>query len=243
LDDADDEGQRRADAARRKAKADRYVGRFPVTDLAVAVAARGESRKKLIEAFVRTIPQGSYAVTRGLMRRIYNAQPVEEFALFRDLPPDPWPAIEKAIRGACEPQHLADNLEAADLLFKHARSDNLIATIHEAAPLRVKARSYISIGIDLYVTIEDRLVFEFVHFRRTPLTPPQAAILSSLVHYAYCVGDFAHAEVDIVSICGKRGTPRTLTRSTVPRSDLLSREELDTEIEDVYRLLWTIAGA
>lgn len=243
MDDPNDEGKRRAEAARKKAKADSSIGRFPVTDLAIAMSVTGENRRKRIEAYVKGFPTGSYAVTRGLMRRIYNAQAAEEFALFKELPPDPWSVIERAIRAGCEPDHLADNLEASELLFKHARARDLIATIHEAAPLRVKARSYISIGIDLYVTVKERLAFEFVHLRRAPLTSAQAAILGSLVHYAYCVGDFAQADVDIVAICGKRGIPRTLTRTTVDRDKLWTREDLDKEIEDVYSTLRTIAEA
>ncbi len=238
----EEEGKRRADQARRRAQADKRVGNFPVTDLAIAVAATGETRRKCIEGYFKGFPLGSYAYTRALLRELYGARPAPETSLFADLPAAPWSVLEDALRRVCPPHHFDDNLEVSRLLFAHARGPNVEATQHPPATLRIGSRSEVQIGIDLYVTHSGRLAFEFVHLRRTRLPPKQAAILASLVHYAYCVGDYAEAEVDIVSMCPIGKGPRTLTTQTVPSSALWAKADLDREIEDVLRILREIAG-
>jgi hypothetical protein len=239
----DEEGKRRAEQARRRAKADKRVGDFPVTDLAIAVAATGETRRKCIEGFFKGFPAGSYTGTRALLRELYGARPAPDSSLFTELPAAPWSFLESALRTACQPDHFEDNLEVSRLLFAHARASDVEATQHPPVTLRIGSRSEVRIGIDMYVTHAGRLAFEFIHLRRTRLPPKQAAILASLVHYAYCVGDYAEADVDIVSMCPVGKGSRTLTTQTVPRSAIWKKADLDREIEDVLRILREIAGA
>ena len=73
----------------------------------------------------------------------------------------------------------------------------------------------------------------------------------SLIHYGYVRGDFEEARVEIadlsceevsVRVDGRRQpAPRTPRILALGDGDLIGRQDLQTEIEDVYRILLRIA--
>ena len=227
----------------RRQNADKLVGRFPVTTLAEAVAVRGESRRKVIERFVRGRPDGTFTPLRKLFRRVYGSQggiDGADQALIPDLPPDDWPAIDRALRATCDPEALEANLHVGYMLFKHARETGYVATNIDVLPLRI-GRANVSIGINFYLTQGERLIFQFPHLRKSPLSPAQASILGSLISFGFVQGDYAAAEVEIISFAAFARNERVTKLIEVPRADMWSREQLESEIDNVYDTLWRIA--
>lgn len=237
---------------RGRRNADKLVGRFPITTLVEAVAAVGDNRRKLLERFVKGNPQGTYTPTRKLFRRIYGSHgPIDgaDGPLFADLPADPWPVIDQALRDACDADVLYDNLTVARMLFDHARKGQYVATNIDRLPLQI-GRSKVQIGLDFYLTQGERLIFQFPHLRAAALTRQHATILGSLVHLGLVTGDYSAADVEIISFATdpKRRDPAYPDRKLrvphlqlVERADMWSRAELQEEIDDVYDILWAIA--
>jgi hypothetical protein len=215
-------------------KADALLGRFPVTDLAKAVARSGDKRETFLRNFVNGFPQGSYAPLRRVVPRIYGVQP----PLF-EVPTEGWPTIERTLREITPQAFLANNLSRGSELFQHAREENYVATYIAPQVFRY-GRGTAPIGIDFFLTQRERLIFQFPHFRSEALNASEAIVLCSIIQYAYAVGDFAEAEVEIVQFAKSRQNrfPHIICPD---KQALLSRDQLNKEIDDVYSILRTLA--
>lgn len=252
----DDDSEKRAGKARgRRVRADKLIGRFPLTRLAEAVAVRGDARRRALEGFVRGAGRGTYGPTRAFMRRLYGSHGAEEGAvapLIADLPSEPWEKIKRDLIDFCDPEVLADNLELAELIYIHAREEGYQATNYDERVLRT-GRSIVPVPINMFLTQGERLIFQYPHLWRTPLTPEQENVIATIIALVCADGDFAIADIEIVSFLAdgppsrrKSRTPavrppRKARLSTIGRSRFLSREDLQNEIDDVYALLRELA--
>lgn len=241
--DGKEKGPRKLSPKERRKRADARIARFPVNDLVTAIAARGDQRQRIIQQFVEGSPTTSYEGTRALMRRIYATNGAEDGvseALFEDLPPEPWEKIEARLSEVCKPTDFDNNREISRLLFDHARSGVYRATNIAAVNLRI-SRTTVPMRLDFYVTEGSRLIFQFPHLRRSALSSSHANVLGSLLHISYVQGDFAGAEIEIVSASAPKNKPRVVTLRTLDPRRFIGREELGIEIDDVYRILEEIA--
>lgn len=249
----DDEGKRRG----RRKRADKLVGRFPLTNLAEAVSVSGTQRERVLLNFVKGAGPGTYTPTRNFLRRLYGSHGAEDGAfspLIPELPPEPWDRIEPDLRLACEPDILADNLEVARLLYDHARAEGYVAT-HFDPPVLRTGRSIVPIPINMYLGQGERLIFQFPQLRRTPLTAGQENVIATVIALTCATGDYEPAEVEIVAFppvaaqsrARREGPaaapPRRETRLlTVGRDRWIPRAELAAEIDDVYAILGRLAA-
>lgn len=215
-------------------KADALLGRFPVTDLAKALAVSGDRRVKFLQSFVDGFPKGSFATLRQLTPRIYGAR----MPLF-DLPPEDWVHIERTLNAITPAAFLQSNLLRGRQLFDHAREEDYEATVVPAQVFRY-GRGTAPIGLNFYLTKGERLLFQFPHFRSLALNAAEGIALCSVIRHAYAVGDFAEADVEIVQfVKGRRNRePHILCPD---RDDLLGRRALNAQIDDVYAILRTLA--
>ncbi len=158
---ADDGPPRRSEGA----KAQSLLNRFPVTDLAQAVAKGGERRRRFLEHFVKSWPNGSYAPTRQSFHMIYGVS-----SSLIQIPPEPWQEIEKNLRSLSESDMLDMNMSASRELFDLVRSREYSATTCDEQVLRVGFNQIVPIGLTFYVTEGDRLLFHFPHLSVRPGT-------------------------------------------------------------------------
>lgn len=227
-----------------------------MTSLAQAVAVTGDARRRVIERFVRGAGPGTYTPTRSFMRRLYGSHGAEDGAvspLIAELPPEPWDKIEADLIKACEPDAAAANVQVARLINKHAREEGYVATHFDVRVLRT-GRSIVPVPIDLFVTKDERLIFQFPQLWRTSLKPSQEDVIATVIALVCATGDYATAEIEIVSFppiappkrkpSGEKPTlvPRGTKLTTIDRRRFISRERLQAEIDDVYTMLKAIAA-
>lgn len=249
----EDEGKRRG----RRRRADKLVGRFPLTNLAEAVSVTGVQRERVLRAFVSGAGPGTYAPTRTFLRRLYGSHGAEDGAyspLITELPNEPWEKIEPDLRAACGPDNLHDNIEVSYLLYNHARTENYIATNFDSPVLRT-GRSIVPIPINMFLAQGDRLIFQFPQLRRPPLTATQENVIATIIAMTCAYGDFEAADIEIVSLpsagmpsrANRQGSssapPRRDVRlTTIDRARWIPKDALAAEIDDVYAILRTLAA-
>lgn len=166
-------------------------------------------------------------------------------------PASDWPKIESAIRRNCKGKDEAMNLSAARALFDLVRDEDFAAYPHPERSLRLGLDRSCAIRIEHYLVRDDRLVFQFPYPRRTRLSNHEFRVMASLMHYGYAIGDYADALIEIadlspederVRIDGRwEAGPRTPRVLTFGSDDIIAREALETEVQDVYRILMLIA--
>ena len=221
----------------KESKVQNLLRRFPIVDLARAVALDGINRKAFLSQFVNGYTTLSYSPTREAAPMIYGAQK----PLF-EMPPEPWLAIERHLIDTTRPDILDMNLEASRQLFDLIRSQNYIATECDVQVLRVRLKQSVNIGLNFYVTQGERLIFQFPQLRKTTLSENALHMFGSIIHHSYAQGDFASAEIELADIGylpdSKQRTPRI---RRVPSSCILDRSALTERIEEVYDLLRDLA--
>jgi hypothetical protein len=141
-------------------KAQNLLLRFPVTDLACAVALTGQRRLAYLKRFIGGGTVLSYVPTREAAIMIYGVQK----PLFES-PIEPWEKIERHLRDNTDPTILDMNLNTSKLLFKLVRTKKYAATEHPEQVLRVGPKQIVPIGLSFYITEGDRLIFQFAHPR------------------------------------------------------------------------------
>lgn len=219
-------------------KAQNLLSRFPIVDLAQAVALGGANRRMFLTRFVDTFTTLSYVPTREAAPMIYGAQK----PLF-ETPPDPWPVVERHLRQTTPSDILDMNLDASQHLFDLVRSQGYIATECDPQVLRVRLKQIVNIGLKFYVTQGERLIFQFPLVRKESLSDLALNILGSIIHHSYAQGDFAGAEIEAADIgCMPSAKQRTPRIREISSSSILGRNELTEQIEEVYELLHELAG-
>ena len=218
------------------AKALQSLARFPVTDLAFAIARNAVAREAQLKRFLRFVPNSSYQTTRNAVGVIYGVE--------LPLAPAPtmtWAAIKTQITALAKPKDVARNLEASQSLFDLIRPLGYQAYPHEQQTLKVGTGRVVPIDIRQYVVDGDRLIFQYVHPRREWPDEHALVALASIVHHAYATGDFAHAEFELVDLSCNNSKARTPCIRQVSRADILGRDELRLRIEEIYGLLLQLA--
>jgi hypothetical protein len=231
---ADNDPPRRSKGA----KAQNLLNRFPVTDLAQAVARKGERRRRFLEHVVESWPNGSYVPTRQSYHMIYGAS-----SPLIQIPPEPWEEVEKNLKSLCDPDILAMNMSASRELFDLVRSREYSATTCDEQVLRVGFNQIVPIGLTFYVTEGDRLLFQFPQPRMDALTFEEILVLGSVIHYAYAQGDYANAVIEVADLSDPnppvKGKPRKRDGRIccLAREEIMGRELLTEQIDDVYAIL------
>ena len=87
------------------------------------------------------------------------------------------------------------------------------------------------------------MIFQFFQPRADARVDERVArTLMSLVHYAYVFGDFEHAIVEMADLSAiTPGAERVPRFHSLGLSELMSRDELNSEIDNVHWLLSQIS--
>lgn len=223
-------------------KAQNLLRRFPLTDLAIAVAQRGSNREAFLRRFVESRTGASYEWTRAAAQLIYCVeQPMFRAPMFPTLVL-PWEAIEAQIRRLATPHNVARNVEASRALFDLVRPRGYKAYYHDPQVLRVRLLQVVPIDLAFYCLDGTRLLFQFPQPRRQALSDEVVAVMISIIHHAYAVGDYAEADVEIADLGTLPTTDERAPRiRTIPKGDILGREELTAQIAEVYDALRILA--
>ncbi len=101
----------------------------------------------------------------------------------------------------------------------------------------------VKIGLNFYLVELDRVIFQFVQPRADARVDDRVArTLMSLVHYAHVFGDFENATVEMADLSAIEQVGERAPRfHTLGAADLMSREELNAEIDNVHWLLAHLA--
>jgi hypothetical protein len=219
-------------------KAQNLLNRFPIIDLAHAIALEGSNRQKFLTNFVDSSTTLSYSPTREAASMIYGAQK----PMF-DVPLPTWDEVEAYIRKAARPDILEMNLEASRCLFDFVRSYDYTATDYEPQILRVRLNQIVAIGLPFYITHYDRLIFQFPLIRRSCLSDEAVSILGSIIYHAYAQGDFSIAEIEVADISRPPSNKDRVPRiREIPPDLILDRAALTEQIDAVYEALRLLAS-
>lgn len=233
--------------ATKRQKIASLLKRFQFIDLSQAVSAKGADREQFLREYVgREGVFASYEPFRKSVNGIYGVQ--------LGLDPSPasdWPKLEMAIRNLCKGKDEAMNLEAAQSLFDFLREQDFNAYGHQERSLRLGADRSVSMRIEHYLVRGSEAIFQFPYPRRTRLSDDQFQVMASLMHFGYVIGDFSSASVEIVDLSPIEAQVRVdgrLERATrsprllsFDKADILDRETLQAEVQDIYDILMKIA--
>jgi hypothetical protein len=227
------------------------LARIQFIDLANAIAVPAHKRKDHLRAYLsRAMVEARMPSYEHFRRAIPDIYAVE---LPLDLsPPLTLDEIHRQLKSGCHPSDLARNMEVADLLFGLVRNRGYRCYHHPAHDLPLGPSRKAQIRINHFVVDGDRGVFQYVYPRREELVGTQLQVMLSLVHHNYVDGDFVDSDVEIIdlscpSVFGPRGgrqtsgvrNPRII--KMVP-SDLISRKDLQPEVQSVHDLLLEIGN-
>jgi hypothetical protein len=217
-----------------KDKARNLLNRFPFTDLSIAVARTGSKRENFLRAFVETSTAQSYKWVREATGLIY---PVT-LPLF-PTPMLTWKEIEIILRNVTPPHTVEINVTAGKELFDLVRPHKYQAYPHDENVLRIGHNQVVFIGLNFYVVDGDRLVFQYPQPRAQPVFDNHvAAVMMSIIFHAYAFGDYADADIELADLSAEdRKGPRNARIRRIGRNEIIGRDELTKEIEDVYRIL------
>jgi hypothetical protein len=219
-------------------KAQNLLARFPITDLAKAVVFSGSNRTTFLKTFVDGGTTKSYLPTRDAWPMIYASQK----PMF-DMPPPAWDDVEKFIRKTAHADILRMNLDASRCLFDFVRSLNYQATDCDPQVLRVRLKNVVPINLSFYVTNGERLIFQFPLMRIDRLSDGAITVIGSILHHAYVQGDYSGAEIEIADISRAATTKDRSPRiKTISQDNILDREALTEQIDEVYEILRDLAS-
>jgi len=224
-----------------KTKADRLIERFPVTDLALAVTYTGERRQLFIQRFIDQFTTRSWRAVRENAHLIYNAQPPLRAM---ELPPPRWDDVVAKIRRSAGCHNAAANVMCAELLRDLISSRRFQAVQIPEQFIHLAPGRVVRVGLNYYLVEGEEIIFQFFQPRAdTRIDSRVARTLMSLVHYAYAFGDFEDAAVemaDLSALCP--GSDREPRFHRLRPNELLSRAELNAEIDNVHALLMAMSA-
>jgi hypothetical protein len=188
-----------------KAQIRKKFARFPVTDLAIAVARPSAKREAYLRKFLASDPPYSFRAVRQAAHAIYGV----ELPLAK-LPRESWEQIAAITKEKARPHELEMNLIAANLLYELISERNFAAFPYERQFIQVAPGRTVPIELSYYLVEEDRLIFQYLQPRAEPIFDNQTALcLMSLIKMAYAFGDYASATIELADLsaterCGKR---------------------------------------
>lgn len=234
--------------ATRKQRIAGVLKRFQFIDLARAVSATGSEREAFLRRYVarREARFSTYEPFRKVVPGIYGV------SAGLDLSPRPSKMdLETAVRRACGGYDEAMNLDAVMCLVDLLDQDEMAAYHHPPKSLVLAADRKCFFRLEHYIVRGDFAVFQFPYPRRTRLSDYEYTVMMSLLHYGYVQGDFEEARVEVADLSciestirldGKRVPgPRSGRILSLSSDEIVSRSDLQPEIEDVYRLLMLLA--
>jgi hypothetical protein len=155
-----------------------------------------------------------------------------------------WVQIETALRDITPPHNVDINVEAGKALFELIRPLRYRAFPHDENVLRVGHNQIVYIGLNFYVVDGDRLIFQYPQPRAQPVFDDQvAAVMMSIIFHAYAFGDYANADIELADLsAADKDSPRNPRIRRIGRNEVIGREELTKDIEDVYRILRSLVA-
>jgi hypothetical protein len=222
-----------------KNKADRLIERFPVTDLALAVTYKGHRRQRFIQQFVEQFTTRSWRAVRQNANLIYNAQP----PIGMELPAPKWTDIEDKIRRGAGRHNASANVQVANLLRDLIAGRNFRAYLTSEQFIHLAPGWLVKVGLNYYLVEDGVAIFQFFQPRADARVDEQVSrTLMSLVHYAYVFGDFEKARVEMADLSAiTPGGERVPRFHELAPMDLMSRDDLNAEIDNVHGLLEKIS--
>jgi hypothetical protein len=222
------------------------LGRIQFIDLAKAIAVPEPKRKDHLRAYLeRALAGGRMASYEHFRRCIPDIYAVQR--PFDPSPPLTLNEVQQQLRLRCHSDDLARCAEVAELLFVFVRDCGYKCYDHPAHDLLLSPTRRAQIRINHYVVDGERGVFQYVYPRREELLGRQIQVMLSLIHHNYVESDYSEFDVEMVdlscpTVFGPRGgrqssgvrNPRLVTMQS---GDLISRRDLQPEVQSVHDLL------
>jgi hypothetical protein len=160
-----------------------------------------------------------------------------------ELPPPSWSEIERRIQRSAGKFNAEANVQAARLLRDLLSSRHFKSVLTPEQEIHIAPGRVVKIGLNFYLVESDRVIFQFVQPRADArLTDQVARTLMSLVHYAYAVGDFENACIEMADLSARfPGEERMPRFHSLAAGDLMTRSELNEEIDKVHGILFRLA--
>lgn len=207
--------------------------RFPVTDLAIAIARPGSTRENFLRIFLAGESAYSLKAVRQTAHAIYGV----ELPLV-SLPRETWPQIEALIREKARPHEVELNLEVARLLRHLVLQRSFKAYPYDKQFIQVGPGRKVPIDLNYYLVEGEQIIFQYLQPRRDALDDRAALCLASLVHMAYAFGDYRASTVELADLSvTQRGGWREPRFRKFEKKSILAPADLSAEINDVYAIM------
>lgn len=192
------------------------------------------SAEPFLRRYLAGDPAYSFGAVRGAAHAIYGVK-----LPLVDLPRETWEQIETLIKEKARPHEFELNIKAAKLLVKLVSSRNFDAYPYPKQFIQVGAGRIVPIGLSYYLVENDRLIFQYLQPRAEPAFDDRTAlVLVSLVKMAYAFGDYSDASIEIADLSAiEANGPRKPRFRQFERSALLTADDLNAEISDVYAIM------
>ncbi len=217
-----------------KAQIRKKFGRFPVTDLAIAIGRPPARRESFLRTFLAGSPAYSFRAVREASHAIYGV----ELPLAK-IPRETWEQVEEIIRAKARPHELKLNLQAAKHLRGLISDKRYKAYPYEKQFIQVGPGRIVPIETSYYLVEDGRLIFQYLQARAEPVFDERTTVcLLSLVNMAYAFGDYKLADIEMADLSAtRRSGPREPRIRRINKTDLLSPADLNAEISDVYSIM------
>jgi hypothetical protein len=217
-----------------KAQIRKKFGRFPVTDLAIAIARPAARRESFLRIFLAGEPAYSFRAVRQASHAIYGVN-----LPLAPLPRETWEQVKALIKEKARPHEYDLNVTAAKLLVKLISSRSFAAFPYDKQFIQVGPGRTIPLELSYYLVEADRIIFQYLQPRAEPAFDDRTALcLASLVNMAYAFGDYASADIEIADLSAvHRAGSRQPRFRTFSKSMLLTPADLSAEINDIYSIM------
>lgn len=217
-----------------KAQILKKFARFPVTDLAIAIGRPAARREPFLRRYLAGEPAYSFGAVRRAAYAIYGVQ-----LPLVDLPRETWDQIEALIKEKARPHEYDLNIKAAKLLISLISPRKFDAFPYPKQFIQVGPGRVVPFELSYYLVEGDKLIFQYLQPRAEPAFDDRTAtVLMSLVSMAYAFGDYSNAWIEIADLSAvEPGGPRKPRFRQIERSKLLTSEDLNAEISDVYAIM------
>jgi hypothetical protein len=217
-----------------KAQILKKFGRFPVTDLAIAIGRPAARREPFLRRFLAGEPAYSFRAVRSASHAIYGV----DLPLAK-VPRETWDQVKALIRDKARPHEYELNVKAARLLRNLVSTRSFSAYPYPKQFIQVGPGRIVPIELSYYLVENDHLIFQYLQPRAEPAFDDRTAlVLMSLVKMAYAFGDYREAQIEIADLSAvEHSGPRRPRFRKAAVDDLLTPEDLSVEISDIYGIM------
>lgn len=231
-------------ATKKQQRVGSLLKRFQFIDLARAVTTQGTNRRLFLRDYAfGGAPTSSYESFRKCLDGLYGVTRALDLSP-RMKPEEALAAVTRTCNGKDEEMNLSAARSLQGLLrvapfeaFEH----------HLPQSLSLGPDSKCSFRLAHYLVRNSEAVFQFPYPRRKRPTDHEMLVMLSLINFAFVKGDFEHARVEIADLscetayirdsAGRTPSPRAPRLFQIDAGDLINRDDLQPEIDDVYRVL------